>query len=124
MGIEEPELALHPAAAGVLIDSLREAADTAQVLVTSHSPDLLDDLWANVGKKMGIRSMTSDVSSASYDTWKNEAATKKTPSSTSTRDAYRRSIAQRAIRYFETNENVQQNMQHPIVEVVPDVESI
>ena len=43
VGIEEPEAALHPAAAGVLIDGLREAAQHAQVLVTSHSPDLLDE---------------------------------------------------------------------------------
>ena len=43
VGIEEPEVALHPAAAGVLIDSLRDGADLAQILVTSHSPDLLND---------------------------------------------------------------------------------
>ncbi|MHB1556358.1 MAG: AAA family ATPase [Isosphaeraceae bacterium] len=43
IGIEEPEIALHPAAAGVLRDSLRDACRRAQVLVTSHSPDLLDD---------------------------------------------------------------------------------
>ena len=43
VGIEEPEIALHPAAAGVLIDGLRDAAEHAQILVTSHSPDLLDD---------------------------------------------------------------------------------
>ena len=43
VGIEEPEVALHPAAAGVLIDSLRDAAEHVQILVTSHSPDLLDD---------------------------------------------------------------------------------
>jgi predicted ATPase len=43
IGIEEPEVALHPAAAGVLIDALRDAQDYSQVLVTSHSPDLLDD---------------------------------------------------------------------------------
>ena len=43
VGIEEPEVALHPAAAGVLIDSLRDAAEHTQILVTSHSPDLLDD---------------------------------------------------------------------------------
>lgn len=34
---------MHPAAAGVLIDSLRDASMHIQVLVTSHSPDLLDD---------------------------------------------------------------------------------
>ena len=43
VGIEEPEIALHPAASGVLLDSLREASRNTQVLVTSHSPDLLDD---------------------------------------------------------------------------------
>ena len=43
VGIEEPEAALHPAAAGVLVDALRDAAGHAQIFVTSHSPDLLDN---------------------------------------------------------------------------------
>lgn len=43
VGIEEPEVALHPGAAGVLRDALRVASHTTQVAVTSHSPDLLDD---------------------------------------------------------------------------------
>ena len=43
VGIEEPEIALHPAAAGVLLDGLRDAADKTQIIITSHSPDLLDD---------------------------------------------------------------------------------
>jgi len=43
VGIEEPEAALHPGAAGVLRDALQAAARTTQVVVTSHSPDLLDD---------------------------------------------------------------------------------
>jgi len=43
VGIEEPESAVHPGAAGVLRDALRTAAASTQVLVTSHSPDLLDD---------------------------------------------------------------------------------
>lgn len=43
VGLEEPEVALHPAAAGILLDCLREGARHTQVLVTSHSPDLLDD---------------------------------------------------------------------------------
>lgn len=42
IAIEEPEVALHPAAAGVLLDALTEASGRVQVLVTSHSPDLLD----------------------------------------------------------------------------------
>lgn len=43
VGIEEPEVALHPAAASVLLDALRDASSRTQVIVTSHSPDLLDD---------------------------------------------------------------------------------
>jgi predicted ATPase len=43
VGIEEPEVALHPAAAGVLLDSLRDASQDTQIVVTSHSPDVLDD---------------------------------------------------------------------------------
>lgn len=43
VGIEEPELALHPAAAGALLDALQEGSESTQVLVTSHSPELLDD---------------------------------------------------------------------------------
>ena len=42
VGIEEPEGALHPAAAGVLADVLLEASERVQVVVTSHSADLLD----------------------------------------------------------------------------------
>ena len=43
VGIEEPEVALHPGAAGVLRDALTSASRHTQVIVTSHSPDLLDD---------------------------------------------------------------------------------
>lgn len=43
VGIEEPETALHPAAAGALREALFRAAERTQVIVTSHSPDLLDD---------------------------------------------------------------------------------
>jgi predicted ATPase len=43
VGIEEPESALHPAAAAVLRAALVSASARTQVIVTSHSPDLLDD---------------------------------------------------------------------------------
>jgi hypothetical protein len=43
VGIEEPETALHPGAAKVLRSALFEAAQQRQIIVTSHSPDLLDD---------------------------------------------------------------------------------
>lgn len=44
VGLEEPETALHPAAAGALMDALREAGESTQVLITTHSPDLLDQV--------------------------------------------------------------------------------
>jgi predicted ATPase len=42
VAIEEPETGLHPAAAGILFDALREGSTLGQVIVSSHSPDLLD----------------------------------------------------------------------------------
>jgi predicted ATPase len=42
VGIEEPEVALHPAAVGALLDAFREASQSRQVILTTHSPDLLD----------------------------------------------------------------------------------
>ncbi len=42
IGIEEPESAIHPAAMAVLLDALREASVNTQILITTHSPDLLD----------------------------------------------------------------------------------
>jgi predicted ATPase len=42
VGIEEPELALHPSAAGVLFDALTEASERVQVIASSQSADLLD----------------------------------------------------------------------------------
>ncbi len=43
IGIEEPETALHPAASAALREALLKASQKTQVIVTSHSPDLLDD---------------------------------------------------------------------------------
>jgi len=43
VGVEEPEVALHPAAAAIIVDALGDAAERKQVLVTSHSADLLDE---------------------------------------------------------------------------------
>ena len=54
VGIEEPESALHPAAVGVLLDALREAADKTQIIITSHSPDLLDDKDLDPGSILAV----------------------------------------------------------------------
>ena len=42
VGLEEPESVLHPGAAEPILESLTEVAQKAQVIVTSHSPDVLD----------------------------------------------------------------------------------
>ncbi|RKU19992.1 chromosome segregation protein SMC [Candidatus Poribacteria bacterium] len=48
VGIEEPEIALHPGAVGALLDALRGAAHRTQVIITTHSPDLLEDKHLDV----------------------------------------------------------------------------
>lgn len=40
--LEEPEAGLHPGALPVLADLIKEASTRTQVLVTTHSPDLID----------------------------------------------------------------------------------
>ncbi len=44
MGMEEPELTVHPGAMAQLADLLNEASRRSQVIVTTHSPDLIDCL--------------------------------------------------------------------------------
>lgn len=54
IGIEEPEVALHPAAAAVVRDALARAAERSQILVTSHSPELLDDPNISVDSLLAV----------------------------------------------------------------------
>lgn len=42
VGVEEPELTVHPGALPLLYDFLSQASSRSQVLVTTHSPELLD----------------------------------------------------------------------------------
>ena len=42
IGIEEPELTVHPGALSVLADLFNEAANRSQLVVTTHSPDFVD----------------------------------------------------------------------------------
>lgn len=43
--IEEPEATIHPGALGAVLDVLRRAGRSMQVVVTTHSPDILDADW-------------------------------------------------------------------------------
>ncbi|MCI5120866.1 MAG: hypothetical protein D3908_06700 [Candidatus Electrothrix sp. AUS4] len=42
IGVEEPELTVHPGALPMLYDYLRQASEVSQVFVTTHSPIILD----------------------------------------------------------------------------------
>lgn len=46
IGIEEPELTVHPGAIPLLFDFLKQASRRSQVIVTTHSPELLDQMEA------------------------------------------------------------------------------
>ena len=43
--IEEPEATIHPGALGAVLDLLRHASRHMQVIVTTHSPEVLDADW-------------------------------------------------------------------------------
>ena len=45
IAIEEPEATIHPGALGAILDILRAATQKMQVVVTTHSPELLDAKW-------------------------------------------------------------------------------
>jgi predicted ATPase len=60
VGIEEPESALHPAATRVLLDALRDASERRQVIVTSHSPDLLDRHDFKLSELRAVRSINGE----------------------------------------------------------------
>jgi predicted ATPase len=43
VAIEEPESTIHPAAVEVLVDIFKAMSSQAQLLIATHSPDILDD---------------------------------------------------------------------------------
>ena len=45
LAIEEPEATIHPGALGAIMDLLRHASRRTQVVVTTHSPEVLDAEW-------------------------------------------------------------------------------
>ncbi len=67
IGIEEPETALHPAASSALREVLVQAARHTQVLVTSHSPDLLDDNSINADAILAVVSEGGETKIAPLD---------------------------------------------------------
>jgi|SRR3990172_9083697 len=45
LAVEEPEATIHPGAIGAILDLLRHASKKMQVIVTTHSPEVLDADW-------------------------------------------------------------------------------
>ncbi len=62
--VEEPEASIHPGAAGVVLDLLRHASTRMQVLVSTHSPDILDASWIE-DKHLRVVNWHNGVSSVS-----------------------------------------------------------
>lgn len=67
VGIEEPETALHPAASAALREALARASGQTQVIVTSHSPDLLDDRQLDVDSLLAVVFESGETRIASLD---------------------------------------------------------
>lgn len=55
VGIEEPETALHPAAMRALVDALDDATQRTQILLTTHSADLLSGREVTPGQVLVVR---------------------------------------------------------------------
>jgi predicted ATPase len=55
VGIEEPEAALHPAAMQALVDALDDATQRTQILLTTHSADLLSGRDVTPGQVLVVR---------------------------------------------------------------------
>jgi len=73
IGIEEPETALHPAASAALREALQRASDLTQIIVTSHSPDLLDDESVHDDQILAVVSQEGETKLAGLDNAAREA---------------------------------------------------
>lgn len=67
IGIEEPETALHPAASSALREVLIQASNDTQVLITSHSPDLMDDRSIDIDAILAVVSEGGETKIAPLD---------------------------------------------------------
>lgn len=76
VGIEEPETALHPGAAGILLEALRYASQSTQIVVTSHSADLLDSPSIQEEEIMAVASEENVTKVAPIDMASREALKK------------------------------------------------
>lgn len=73
VGLEEPETALHPAAFAAIREALERAAQRRQVIVASHSPDLLDDMNLPAERILTVTSADGATHIAALDAGSREA---------------------------------------------------
>jgi predicted ATPase len=67
IAIEEPEATVHPGAAAIIMDALLEASRTEQVIMTTHSPDLLDHEDLDSASILAVRNIDGETILAPID---------------------------------------------------------
>ena len=75
MVIEEPEIALHPGAATVLMDAIAATLGRNQIIVTTHSPPLLDHPSIRADSLFGITMINGQTIVHGIDKAAHEALT-------------------------------------------------
>ena len=65
--IEEPELTVHPGALPLLCDFIRQASENSQIILTTHSPELLDQFEADEVRVVERRNGATTVASLDED---------------------------------------------------------
>lgn len=67
IAIEEPEATIHPAAAEIILQVLQDASHDRQILITTHSPDILDskDVSAEQIRVVGMQDGRTFISPVS-----------------------------------------------------------
>ena len=72
VAIEEPEATLHPAAAEVIVQALADASQERQILITTHSPDIINseyikESYLRAVSMEGGRTIISPLSQSTRD---------------------------------------------------------
>ncbi|MBT9588253.1 ATP-binding protein [bacterium] len=73
--VEEPELGLHPRLLDSFVDQLREYARDQQIILTTHSPLLLDSLkpeevWITTRDDQGFSALACMAAYSELDRWR------------------------------------------------------
>jgi len=61
IAIEEPESTIHPAATEILMDILMDGVERSQILLTTHSPDVLDNKRLSDDQVIAVESVRGEA---------------------------------------------------------------